>query len=186
VIVLVLAGSLALGVLVGAATVQRLGIGETYEEWRDATPSGWHWAVQVVLAAMFLSGLFVSSGELTAVLIGIPGGCWLYYGSVGVRRRRRERSPDSASMLTIQRELADQREQEELDKELEEAGVIEPLDPWRWRIVGVGGGFLLALAGDYLLGFRGVELVGGSVGAVLLVNGSAYLEGLVSRWFTDD
>jgi hypothetical protein len=79
VIALVLA-AVAVGMGLAVLSVQRLEVGETWDDWLDVQSPIWFTVVQVVLVAMFIGGLLTPGTALTAVLLGVPGGfCVVYF-----------------------------------------------------------------------------------------------------------
>ncbi|HWM10621.1 MAG TPA: hypothetical protein VNO82_14810 [Solirubrobacteraceae bacterium] len=156
---IVLAGTaVAVGALIAVLLVQRLDVGESWEDWSRVESPRWFTAVQVVLVAMFFGGLFASD-ELAAVLVGVPAGACLVFLAIGLRRRfGRDTRPT------------------EVEDELEE----EP-ESWRSRAGWFAASWAVALIVGYLIDLRGLELVAVSFGLSVLVTCTDQLRESLTR-----
>ncbi len=153
--------AVTVGAGLGVLTVQRLEVGETWEEWRDADSPGWFTVLQVVLIAMFLGGIFLRPVELAAVLIGIPGGFCLVYFSIGIRRR--------FGKSTGPRPVEPEPEPEERES-------------LRSHLAWLGATFAISLAvGFLLIDLRGVELVAVAAAITLVTRLGELLRDRLSR-----
>jgi hypothetical protein len=158
--------SVAVGVLLGVLTMQRLAVGETWHDWQIVESPRWFTALQAVLIAMLFGGVFVP-GELAAVLIGIPIGFCLVPFTIGIRRR-------------FGRDTRPARDPE-LEAEIE--AELYPPESWRSRV----GWFAATLAVSFVAGYlivdlRGLELVGVAVGITVLVILTERLQERIGRW----
>jgi len=153
----------AIGALLAASSLRRLEVGHTWRDWQSARSPGWFTVLQVVLVVMFLGGMILARPvELKVVLLGVPAGFCLVYFSIGIRRRfGRTTRP------------------EPVEDDLEE---LEPPEPWWWKVVGFTGALLIAVLVGYLVGLRGVELVGVSVFLLVVVIVSEKLSDRIAAW----
>ena len=93
---IVAAGSLAVGILIGLATLRSVDSGETWDDWRHVrTP--WWWtpfSALLVVATMVGVDAYGLPGEFRAVLVGLPVGVCVTAFTIGIRRwRAREKKP---------------------------------------------------------------------------------------------
>jgi len=160
--------SVAVGAALAVLTLQRVAVGETWDDWQVVESPRWFTALQVVLVAMLFGGFFVP-GELAAVLIGIPVGFCLVPFTIGIRRR-------------FGRETRPVRDPE-LEAEIE--AELYPPESWRSR----AGWFAATLAVSFVVGYliidlRGLELVGVAVGITVLVTLTERLQERIQRWLS--
>jgi hypothetical protein len=162
--------SVAVGVALGALMLQRLDIGETWDDWMSLERPGWFNAAQVVLVAMLIAGLLLG-GEAGVVLIGVFGGFIVVFITIGIRRRLGRGAPPEPRDPEVEAAI-----EAELDEELRESR--------RSQVGWFAATLLVSLAGGYfIVDLRGLELVGVAFGvAVLSVLSERASMGLV-RWF---
>jgi hypothetical protein len=162
--------AVAVGALLAVLMVQRLDVGETWDDWDLADSPGWFTALQVVLVAMFIGGLFAPA-ELAAVLIGIPAGCCLVFFSIGIRRRFGKTTRPKPLDPELEAEI-----EQEVEEELRES---------RQSQVGWFAATLVSslVAGYLIVDLRGLELVAVAIGWTVLVTVSERISMRFVRWF---
>jgi hypothetical protein len=164
--------AVAVGALVGVLMLQRLAVGETWDDWVLADSPAWFTALQVALVAMFIGGFFAPA-ELAAVLIGVPGGFCLAFLTIGIRRRFGARTRPAA------RGPVDEELEHEIERELDE----ELRESWRSR----AGWFAATLAVSFGTGYlivdlRGFELVAVAVGLAIATTIGELIRERFGRW----